>query len=198
MEATSLFYIPHKIQLGPKLAFVIWSAEKRPPSGSHLGRLPHANTSTRGDGTVHVVLIVIRVFDVFTTDSDESSRHASPGRDAATQPGSIHSSILNSTDLRCSRSPSTSNTTVIVQQDCSGIATRGMYSDPFPRKRQPQRLSMTLALLTPAGGPIIPHDEAFASARLHHRPTFLLAETTLAPARPDVRLRCVSNVVLRD
>ncbi|KAH9988843.1 hypothetical protein BJV77DRAFT_723412 [Russula vinacea] len=178
MEATSLFYIPHKIQLGPKLAFVIWSAEKRPPSGSHLGRLPHANTSTRGD--------------------DESSRHASPGRDAATQPGSIHSSILNSTDLRCSRSPSTSNTTVIVQQDCSGIATRGMYSGPPPRKRQPQRLSMTLALLTPAGGPIIPHDEAFASARLHHRPTFLLAETTLAPARPDVRLRCVSNVVLRD
>jgi hypothetical protein len=49
---------------------------------------------------------------------------------------------------------------------------------------------MTLAPLNPAGGLVIPHDEAYASARLHHRPTMPSAEVfTPAPARPVVRLR---------
>jgi hypothetical protein len=49
---------------------------------------------------------------------------------------------------------------------------------------------MTPALFAPAGGFVIPHDEAYATAKLHHRPTAPSAEMfTPAPVRPLVRLR---------
>lgn len=52
---------------------------------------------------------------------------------------------------------------------------------------------------TPTGGLIIPRDEAYASAMLHHRPTVPSAEMfTPAPARPVVRLRRPSGDVPRD
>ena len=53
--------------------------------------------------------------------------------------------------------------------------------------------------LSPAGGLVIPHDEAYASARLHHRPTVPSAEMfTPAPVQPVVRLRRPSEDVSQD
>jgi len=58
---------------------------------------------------------------------------------------------------------------------------------------------MTPDPLTPAGGLVIPHDEAYASARLHHRPTVPSAEMfSPAPVQPVVRLRRPSVDVPRD
>ena len=49
---------------------------------------------------------------------------------------------------------------------------------------------MNPALFNPAGGLVIAHDEAYASAKQHHRPTAPSAETFKpAPVRPLVRLR---------
>jgi hypothetical protein len=54
---------------------------------------------------------------------------------------------------------------------------------------------MTPALFTPAGGFVIPRDEAYASAELPHRPTARSAEMFLpAPARPLVLLRHPSDM----
>ena len=55
---------------------------------------------------------------------------------------------------------------------------------------------MTPAPLVPTGGLVIPHDEAYASAKLHHCPTAPSAEMfTPAPVRPVVRLRRPSEVM---
>jgi hypothetical protein len=58
---------------------------------------------------------------------------------------------------------------------------------------------MTPALFTPAGGFVIPHDEAYASAKLHHNPTAPPAEMfSLAQVRPLVRLRHPSEDMRQD
>lgn len=58
---------------------------------------------------------------------------------------------------------------------------------------------MAPAPATPTGGLIIPRDEAYASAMLHHRPTVPSAEMfTPAPARPVVRLSRPSGDVQQD
>ena len=50
-----------------------------------------------------------------------------------------------------------------------------------------------------AEGFVIPHDEAYASARLHHRPTAPSPETfSPAPAGPAVRMRRPSEDVAQD
>jgi hypothetical protein len=52
---------------------------------------------------------------------------------------------------------------------------------------------------TPVGGFVIPHDEAYASAKLHHRPTAPSAEMfTPPPVRPLVRLRRPSEDMPQD
>ncbi|KAH9988844.1 hypothetical protein BJV77DRAFT_723618 [Russula vinacea] len=99
-----------------------------------------------------------------------------------------------------SQPPSTPNTTTIVPQARSGIAPRAeKYSDTLPPPQRQSQQPSTTAPLTPAGGLVIPHDEAYASARLHHRPTIPSAEMfTPAPARPVVRLRRPSEDLPRD
>lgn len=57
---------------------------------------------------------------------------------------------------------------------------------------------MTPALPAP-GGFVIPHDEAYASAKLYHRPTAPSAEMfTPAPVRPLVRVRRPSEDMSQD
>ena len=58
---------------------------------------------------------------------------------------------------------------------------------------------MTPPSFTQPGGLVIPHDEAYASAKLHHRPTAPPAEVfTPAPVRPVVRLRHPSESIPQD
>ena len=58
---------------------------------------------------------------------------------------------------------------------------------------------MTPAMFAPVGGFVIPHDEAYASAKLHHRPSAPSAEMfTPAPVRPFVRLRRPSEDMAQD
>ncbi len=74
------------------------------------------------------------------------------------------------------------------------------YSDTslLPQQHS-QPSSMTPAPFTPVGGFVIPHDEAYESARLHHRPTAPSAEMfSPAPVRPVVRLRRPSEDMPRD
>ncbi|KAF8485704.1 hypothetical protein DFH94DRAFT_707120 [Russula ochroleuca] len=112
-----------------------------------------------------------------------------------------HPQVDKLTPPRRSQPPSAPSTTTIVPQGRSGIAPRAeTYSNTLPPPRlQSRLLSMPMAPLTPVGGLVIPHDEAYASARLHHRPTIPSAEMfTPAPARPVVRLRRPSEDVPRD
>ena len=58
---------------------------------------------------------------------------------------------------------------------------------------------MMPSTFNPVGGFVIPRDEAYASAKLHHRPTAPSAEMfTPAPASPLVRLRRPSEDMLQD
>ena len=72
------------------------------------------------------------------------------------------------------------------------------FSNRHPQQHS-QLPSMAPDSHTPAGGLVIPHDEAYASARLHHRPTLPSAEMfTPAPVQPVVRLRRPSGDVPQD
>ena len=91
--------------------------------------------------------------------------------------------------------------TTIVPQTRSGTAPR---AETYPdASLAPQHYSQprftTPALFTPAGGFVIPHDEAYASAKLHHRPTAPSAEVFApAPVSPLVRLRRPSEDMRQD
>lgn len=95
---------------------------------------------------------------------------------------------------------STLSTTPIVPQARSATAPRAETSDvPLSPQHHSQPPFMTPALFTPVGGLVIPHDEAYASAKLHHRPTAPSAEMfSPAPVRPLVRLRRPSEDMPQD
>ena len=102
---------------------------------------------------------------------------------------------------RQTQSPSTFSTTTTVPQAHSGTAPRAeTYFDASLAPQQHfQPPFTTPALFTPAGGLVIPRDEAYASAKLHHRPTAPSAEMfTPVPARPLVRLRRPSEHMPQD
>jgi hypothetical protein len=59
-----------------------------------------------------------------------------------------------------------------------------------PRAQAPSRTPLSPPAAAPPPAFIIPHEEAYAHAKLHHRPTMPSAETfSPAPTRPAVRLR---------
>jgi hypothetical protein len=94
--------------------------------------------------------------------------------------------------MRRTQPPSTFSTTTSVPQAHSGTAPRTeMYSDAsLVPQHHSQPPFMIPSPFNPVGSVFMPHDEAYASAKLHHRPTAPPAEMfTPAPVRPLVRLR---------
>ena len=125
-------------------------------------------------------------------------RHASPGRDAATQPKSGYSSIRGSTNLPlCSGTnrPRPPVRPKIVPQARSDIVPR---PKTYPLSRQQSQLCPRHwpHQLTLTGGLVIPRDRA----GLHHRPTVRTPSRMFAPApvRPVVLLCRPSGNVPED
>ena len=101
-----------------------------------------------------------------------------------------------------SQQPITPSATTVVTQSRESDAPRtelssGTQVQVFPA---PQVTSAAVPSPLPvAEGFVIPHDDVYASAKLHHRPTPPSPETfSLAPARPAVRMRRPSEDLVQD
>ena len=101
-----------------------------------------------------------------------------------------------------SQQPITPAVTTVVTQSREGNAARSEVSSGTQVQVSPPPQATSAAVPSPlpvAEGVVIPRDEVYASAKLHHCPTAPSPETfSLAPARPAVRMRRPSEDLAQD
>jgi len=113
-----------------------------------------------------------------------------------------HPQVDKLTPQQRSQQPINPAATTVVPQSRESNAPRTEVSSGTQMRvfLPPQVTSAAVPSPLPvAEGFVIPHDEAYASAKLHHCPTAPSPETfSLAPARPAVRMRRPSEDLAQD
>jgi len=113
-----------------------------------------------------------------------------------------HPQVDKLTPQQRDQQPITPAATTVFPQSSESNAPRAEISSSTQVQLFPQPQATSAAMPSPlpvAEGLVIAHDEAYVSAKLHHRPTAPSPETfSPAPARPAVRMRRPSEDVAQD